>query len=482
MYHRNALKEDSEFEGYIIKSVLGHGGFGITYLAKDKQLDQLVAIKEYLPSELAVRSSSNSVCAKSEIDEDAFNWGLQRFILEARTLARFKHPNIVRVLRFFERNNTAYMVMEYQEGQSLSDLLKGRNATEKELISIVLPLLDGLQEVHVTGFLHRDIKPNNIFILKDGTPMLLDFGAARYAIGQKSSSLTSIVTPGYAPFEQYDSRSVQGAWTDIYSMGAVMYYAISGKPPDEVVTRLKDDKMPRAIDIGKDKYRSELLKAIDWALALDEDARPQSVAQWREALVSPPLQIMPAQQSRITTKYQLNTKLFQQNNISWIFILLSLIFGGYVSYTYLLNDNPAIIKEKISDEQINNFVNDYLRTLEGGNVANLIKYYARQVNYYDLGTVSNKFIFNEKTNFYKKWPKVKYIATGKIDRIETDVKNEITVMFYLDFIAENPIYGDVSSGHALQHWRLRNEITGLKIIEEKQKIFHRDKKNNEDDK
>ena len=185
------------------------------------------------------------------------------------------------------------MVMEYHEGESLSTLLKRGPLSEQHMLNIVLPIMDGLHQVHEAGFLHRDIKPGNILLSSDGVPVLLDFGAARFAIGQKSTSLTSIVTPGYAPFEQYDSKSEQGPWTDIYALGAVMYYAVSGQAPNEVVGRLKRDDMPRAVEVGGEAYRREILRAIDWALALDEEARPQSIEEWREAMLAPPLEILP---------------------------------------------------------------------------------------------------------------------------------------------------------------------------------------------
>jgi len=200
--HRNALKPGFKFQWYVIERVLGQGGFGITYLALDTNLDQHVAIKEYLPSDLATRDEDSSVTPLSNECDDRYHWGLDRFISEARTLARFKHPNIVRVYNVFDMNNTAYMTMEYEQGDSLQDIFTDKKTlSQDELMNILLPILNGLELVHSQGFIHRDIKPANIFIRKDQTPVLLDFGSARMALGKKTVTLTSIITPGYAPFE-----------------------------------------------------------------------------------------------------------------------------------------------------------------------------------------------------------------------------------------------------------------------------------------
>jgi len=286
--YRNVLQEESFLNEYQIKSVLGKpGGFGITYLALDTNLHQLIAIKEYLPSDLAVRERDNTICVMSSADNEAFEWGRKCFIDESRVLARFHHPNIVRVLRFFEANSTAYMVMEYQEGENLNDYLKAKGTlSEEELLNIVLPLLDGLEEIHTAGLLHRDIKPNNIYIRHDNTPVLLDFGSARYAIGQKSRSVTSIVTPSYAPLEQYDSEvTEQGPWTDIYALGAVMYLAIKGEPPPPATRRVIKDPIIPATVVGQGRYSKNILKAIDWALKPNENDRPKNIEELRKTLL-----------------------------------------------------------------------------------------------------------------------------------------------------------------------------------------------------
>lgn len=289
---RNSLKTDHALHWYRIDKVLGQGGFGITYLAHDPNLDQLVAIKEYLPMELAVRDGDNSVYPASSANGERYQWGLDRFIAEARTLAKFKHPAIVRVLSVFEENNTAYMVMEYEQGESLQQVLDRRKTlSEEELIPILAPLLDGLELIHASGFIHRDIKPANIYIRKDQSPVLLDFGSARQALGEQTKSLTSIVSPGYAPFEQYYSKSDrQGPWTDIYSLAATMYRAISGVMPmdaidrSEAILKAERDIFVSAGEIGEGRYTPEFMAALDHALHFNEKKRPQTVAEWRAEL------------------------------------------------------------------------------------------------------------------------------------------------------------------------------------------------------
>ncbi len=279
---------------YRIEKILGSGGFGITYLAYDETLNCLVALKEYLPNDFAVRDSNHfNVYPKSSADTENFNWGLSCFIQEARTLAQFNHPSIVRIRSFFEKLNTAYIIMDYEEGDSLDTLIRDSETAEEDEIKIILkPLLDGLELVHQANFLHRDIKPANIYIRSQGnTPVLLDFGSARYDVSSRSRSMTAIVTPGYAPFEQYESKGVmQGAWTDIYAMGAVLYRLISAKVPPEApertgaIIRGKPDPLIPAVKIGKGRYSKHLLEAIDWALKIHENERPQTVAAWRKKL------------------------------------------------------------------------------------------------------------------------------------------------------------------------------------------------------
>ena len=185
--HRNSLQPGYRLHWYMIKKILGQGGFGITYLAEDTNLDQLVAIKEYLPVELAVRDGDASIQPVSGEHGEQFTWGLDRFMSEAQTLAKFKHPNIVRVLAVFPENNTAYMVMEFEHGRDLHEILKEKKTLEEEeLNKILLPILDGLEAVHAANFIHRDIKPANIYVREDSSPVLLDFGSARQSLSEQT--------------------------------------------------------------------------------------------------------------------------------------------------------------------------------------------------------------------------------------------------------------------------------------------------------
>jgi len=281
-----ALPEKHQLHEYSIKRTLGGGAFGITYLAKDTNLNLSVAIKEYMPSDLSVRSSEHQVQANSDESNELFQWGLERFIDEARVLANFRHPNIVRVLRYFKANGTAYIVMEYESGEPLKQWMQAHTPIDPDgLIAVINPLLDGLDLIHQGDFLHRDIKPDNIYIRRDGTPVLLDFGAARRVTNNRD--LTTIFSPGFAPFEQYHSHGNQGPWTDIYSIAAVMYWMIGGEKPTEAAARIKNHPMVSAIDIDRNNlFPKEFLKIIDWALESEESQRPQKVLEFRTRLNS----------------------------------------------------------------------------------------------------------------------------------------------------------------------------------------------------
>jgi hypothetical protein len=288
----DALPAHYRLHWYVLERVLGQGGFGITYLARDSNLDQAVAIKEYLPVDVATRRADATVQPRSEEQSERYRWGLDRFIREARTLAKFDHPNIVRVLSVFEQNGTAYMLMRFEEGENFAALLdRKRMLGEDELLRVLLPVLDGLKLVHEAGFIHRDIKPDNIHIRADGSPVLLDFGSARHALGH-ARTVTILVAPGYAPFEQYySSGEDQGPWTDIYSLGATCYRAIAGVPPMDAIARSKGilgstrELLVPATAIGSGRYSERFLKAVDHALAFAEKDRPGTIAQWRRELI-----------------------------------------------------------------------------------------------------------------------------------------------------------------------------------------------------
>ncbi|MBL8512100.1 MAG: serine/threonine protein kinase [Betaproteobacteria bacterium] len=269
--------------------VLGVGGFGLTYLATDTNLNLTVAVKEYLPSEIAVREADQSIHAKSEDDRITFDWGLARFVDEARTLATFRHPNIVRVMRFFQANKTAYMVMEFVRGAPLNEWIKVRRPLPQKLVTdIVLPLVEGLGTIHQAGYLHRDVKPGNIYIREDNSPVLLDFGAARAQAG--NSEMTAVVSPGYAPLEQYSESGAQGPWSDLYALGGVIYWMVTGSKPVDATARVRNDPQKPALQVGDGNlYSAGFLQAIDWALEPDETKRPQSAQQFKAALSGVPI-------------------------------------------------------------------------------------------------------------------------------------------------------------------------------------------------
>ena len=288
--YRQALPAGYQLHSYRVKKVLGVGGFGVTYLAEHTRLGHNVALKEYMPNEFAVREGT-TVHPKSRTDKDDFQWGLTRFLDEAKILIQFKHPNLVRVMDYFDANNTAYFAMEYEVGEPLDQVLRRRGRlTEPQLRHLLLPIVDGLKMVHRAGYLHRDIKPANIFIRrKDESPVLLDFGAARLAMGQKSKSMTAIASAGHSPPEQYESDGNQGAWSDIYSLSAVCYSAITGEIPVEAPRRLisvvrnAPDPLPKLVDRFED-YSQSFLNAIDVGLSIVEDNRPQNLDQWLRLL------------------------------------------------------------------------------------------------------------------------------------------------------------------------------------------------------
>ena len=284
--YTNTLALESMLMEYQLVSVLGVGGFGITYLARDTHLEKDVAIKEYFPAADVARTDGATVTLTNTQRTDEFQAGLDRFLKEARTLAGFSHPNIVRVNRYFKAHGTGYMVMDYEEGQSLKEWLNVHPFPAEEVIKgFLAPLLDGIAKVHATGFLHRDIKPDNIYVRADGTPVLLDFGSARHAIGGTERTLTTLVTPGYAPFEQYASKAEQGPWSDIYALGGVLFFAVTGENPPDALSRMKSDTVSDVLARAHGRYGDAFLDAIAWALAIDEKNRPQTVAEWRRRIL-----------------------------------------------------------------------------------------------------------------------------------------------------------------------------------------------------
>ena len=285
--HKQALPPGFRLDSYRVVRVLGAGGFGVTYLCEHGGLGVPVAVKEYLPNDIAVRAG-NAVVPKSGADREGFAWGLGRFLDEARTLARFEHRNVVRVRDVFEVNGTAYIVMEYEDGEPLDRVLERTGTlTEAQIKRLLLPIVAGLRQVHAAGFLHRDVKPANIFIRRsDESPVLLDFGSARHALGRLSRSVTAIASSGYSPPEQYESNGQQGPWTDIYALSALCYRAIAGRAPVEAprrqgqLLRGGEDPLPRLADIAGGHYSRAFLEAVDRGLRVVEAERPGNLDEW----------------------------------------------------------------------------------------------------------------------------------------------------------------------------------------------------------
>jgi serine/threonine protein kinase len=284
----NVLPVGTHLGEFEILDLIGEGGFGIVYLAYDHSLERQVALKEYMPSGLAKRTTQLAVTVRSQHNAETFTAGLKSFINEAKMLAQFDSPSLVKVHRFWEGNGTAYMVMPFYDGITLKQALKQRRVTPSEAwIRVLLgDLFDAIEIIHRGQCLHRDIAPDNILLLKDGRPLLLDFGAARRVIGDLTQCLTAILKPGYAPIEQYaDIAGLrQGPWTDIYALAAVVYYLISGKAPPPAVARMVHDEMVPAREVGKGRYNPGFLAAMDKALSVKPEQRFRSIAELRHAL------------------------------------------------------------------------------------------------------------------------------------------------------------------------------------------------------
>ena len=281
----DVLAPGTRLDGLEIERVLGAGGFGVTYLARDLGLDAWRAVKEYLPQSWGARRRDGTVGPRTGSDAEDYRWGLERFLDEARMLARFKHPHIVQVHRVFEAGGTAYMVMEYVEGRTLASLPDAEGPLEESRVRDVLDALtDGLSSVHAAGLLHRDISPDNVMLRPDGTPVLIDFGAARHGLGEHSGALSSVLKPGYAPLEQYPPGRGQGPWTDIYGLGALAYWALSGARPTAATERTRRDPLRPLSEAAARDVSSGLSSAVAAALSVYPEDRPQSLDEWRTLL------------------------------------------------------------------------------------------------------------------------------------------------------------------------------------------------------
>jgi hypothetical protein len=275
-----------EFE---ITRIIGGGGFGIVYLAYDHALHRRVALKEYMPTMLAERVPGEAdVRASGPESVDNFRIGLHSFVNEARVLAQLDHPSLVKVYHFWEEHGTAYMVMPYYDGITLKAWLAGRQAPPDEaaLQRLLVPLLEALEVMHDASIYHRDIAPDNVLVLRDGRPVLLDFGAARQVLSDVTQDLTTILKPGYAPIEQYSAlpHQHQGPYTDLYALGALIYFAITGHRPPASVDRIVADTMEPAVKAGAGRYSEAFLRVVDRCLAVPREQRPQSVQELRDLL------------------------------------------------------------------------------------------------------------------------------------------------------------------------------------------------------
>ncbi len=288
-YRQTLAPGTTLLDQYRIVRVLGVGGFGITYMARDTGLDVEVAIKEYFPAEFGMRDPSLTVRPATSNQAPVFDQCRASFVREARTLAQFRHPSIVRVLRVFEANGTAYTVMEYVEGQSLASWAESlrRRPRQSELDGILRPLMAALDELHAASFIHRDIAPDNVLIRKDGSPVLIDFGATRQVLAAVSRNFTGIVKQGYSPPEQYAmDAKLQGPWTDVYALGGILYWLVTGEKPVPAPERQLGIAMPPAA-LSAGGYRRSFLEGIDRALAIPPGDRPQSLTELGRYLLPP---------------------------------------------------------------------------------------------------------------------------------------------------------------------------------------------------
>jgi serine/threonine protein kinase len=284
----NCLPIGTRLSDFEITGVLGEGGFGIVYVAYDHALQRTVAIKEYMPGVLALRAADQSVGLRSERHQETFRLGLKSFINEARFLAQFDHPALVKVYRFWEQNNTAYTAMKFYDGRTVKDIV----ANSPELVDeawcrkVLRQILQALEMLHMTQIVHRDVSPDNIIVQENGDAVLLDFGSARQIIGDTTRGLTVILKPGYAPVEQYagDASLEQGPYTDLYALSAVMYFAIAKAPPPTSIGRMVHDPMVALATQAPHGYGETLLAAIDEGLAVLAQDRPQTIVKFRALL------------------------------------------------------------------------------------------------------------------------------------------------------------------------------------------------------
>ncbi|MDR1662643.1 MAG: serine/threonine protein kinase [Azoarcus sp.] len=284
----HALPPGFQLNEYRIERQLSLGGFSIVYLATDRE-GQPVAIKEYLPNSLALRAEGEIKPSIAEEHLPAFRYGMKCFFEEGRALARLSHPNVIRVLNFFRANDTVYMVMEYEHGLTLQEIVKKNHpaVTENFMRNVFTKLLNGLREVHSRKLLHLDLKPANIYMRNEYTPVLIDFGAARQTLTSDTPFLKPMYTPGFASPEHYHQRELLGPWSDIYSVGASMYACLAGSGPQAADSRRENDHLVPAMVRWEGMYSDQLLETIDWCLCLNHLYRPQSAFALQKVLTEP---------------------------------------------------------------------------------------------------------------------------------------------------------------------------------------------------
>lgn len=285
--HANCLPIGSRVAEFEIVGLIGEGGFGIVYQARDTSLDRIVALKEFMPAIFAGRVDGVRVAVRASNHQATFEAGLKSFINEAKMLAKFAHPALVEVFRFWEANGTAYMAMRLYKGETLRQVLASSSQTfsEQRIAEVMAPIFDALEMLHREQVFHRDIAPDNI-MLADGRSVLLDFGSARRLIGDATQALTTVLKPGYAPVEQYsdDGSMRQGAWTDVYALGGVLYHLATGKPPLQAVSRILSDPLQTVNQVTGDKFSEAFSDAVKKALNVHVDQRFQTVREFRDAL------------------------------------------------------------------------------------------------------------------------------------------------------------------------------------------------------
>jgi len=282
---RDSLPEGTVIDCYVIMKVVASGGFSLIYLAEDEDTQDEVIIKEFLPKKLARRGENNKVIPIDEKHRDNLSRSLRLFYQEAKVLASLRHPNIVQVRGFFLENDTGYLVMDHERGKNLASYIKKRSGSlsTRFIMTVFPPILDALSQIHARDLLHLDIKPSNIHLRTGGNPLLLDFGAV-HELQNENSRAGRVVTTGFSPVEQYYQSGNVGPWSDVYAIGASMRACLDGKAPPSAIERHAKEKLKPAARVYRRRYPASLLEAIDWAMEIDYEKRPQNAGELLDAL------------------------------------------------------------------------------------------------------------------------------------------------------------------------------------------------------